>query len=676
MNERSLLFLIAIHLLHFTVAIKGMSTAKLPPGIAQKFARFSPPIRTKIIVSAEQKKLNESESKHTIVVYDASMLNKYVFDEEMWNKSALWKKRMKLEDNNSQVFHIDFSNASLKTLYEILLACKNEKNESEWNQITEKKIADVPIPVLVSVLGLMYGLDFNKKFSDPVITKIQKKTTSFFDGTSNDQTELDLLRYINPDLLRDTLGNQWYTFLQKLRFSLAKKKKLGSMPQFHSCLRPDSFVRSILFSPDGKHILICTEEAVPGRLRSDDTPWTYVLDTGGTILYKSPARMSVGAWINDRECAFVQCGNQKGSIRWEWLNTVDVQRGLIGQVSLNKSYLRVITDVIFREKKAFFCYKASGGQPAGVIVYDYGSDTPLEVEVLTSMEGADSSMRWIKMVLFSGGILLVLNNKNTEHSVVLEQYSLDNGKLNKGADIEAFTIDADYRGDICCATSSDGKKIAIAQGPTEFTIYDRATRNKIKHNLSSLVYSLDFSPDGKIVMVSSDNRVYFFSAVTGDKIGQLDVEDGQAFKKNDSVALSRDGNTLAIGSDRYRTVFTEVYSPNLLIWKCIPEQYIGVFKELQDETKYLPFDLMKVLVPLYYKSQQGDRRIVITDEEEKVINQVDKGKLMQMLIDGTYVVERPKQEIQENELSEPMKNNSPTPKSWWDYFTHILLHLR
>ena len=140
-----------------------------------------------------------------------------------------------------------------------------------------------------------------------------------------------------------------------------------------------------------------------------------------------------------------------------------------------------------------------------------------------------------------------------------------------------------------------GRKIVI-NSDGKIIIYYLETKAEIKLDTNFWVHSTVFNVDGTMLVLIAPGGIYFFSSITGEKIGSF-----MNNRRDVMCAAFSDENTLAICQK-----YIENPRIDVMYGKLIPDKYVRVFSKLK--TSNFSFTEVSFLLSLLEKSIVVDNK--------------------------------------------------------------------
>ena len=587
---------------------------------------------------------NNLKPNSEIYLYDEKTGKGSIFESKLIPMSVTLTNNLFDRENVSAPIFVSYPVDIIKILHNIFTKCVNFRGKEEYaetaNAMVKKELQSIEnFSTLVSVANFVHYLDVDKEIKNPFIKKIQEKTDILFDENRRlPLDELKMLHTLNIDLLQEIVSVKWDIFLEKMRFSIAKNKKMGSKPSFHTYSGPLNAVENIIFNPNQTRLLITTYELPASLVQPSDISCIYVINTDGTVYRKLVEVTHNVVWIDNDTFAYIEYDETLNE--YSSLNVFNCTTEKLTKVPLGNG-VRDIKKIIFNDNKIMFLYRNIQLQDA-VAMCDV---TELKTIDYTSFDQthfflANDIFPLVVNDIFAleNDTFILIGSPTGDRRKTL--YELQ-GFSAKPIPIIQLSDEATTLG----VVSVDRKKLAWELrdknlSVKEIAIYSFETKQQIKCTINNkYVYKLQFDVQGKILLVGCKEELLILSAITGEKICEFKYSDNQAFEKNWSLALSSDGNRLVIGANgplqTTWQMLNGILVPNVLTWELVPNKYVPVWTKLIQK-KQLPMS-QKILLPsLYYRSSEGKKPVILTPGEKESFHAIDPN-VQQLFTDIRYV---------------------------------------
>jgi len=616
---------------------------------------------TKNLVVESRKKFAIDELKNRggkgeIYLYDEKTGKGSIFEEKLIPMSGMLQGLLEGVEHVSSPVPISYPADIIKMVHEIFEECKLLPGTKDYAEkadaLVNKKIKNIgDFSKLASILNCVHYLGANKEIKNPFIKKFREKTDSLFDENKRiSSDELKILDTINIDLLQEIVAVKWDIFLEKMRFSIAKNKKIGSKPIFHTYSGPDNSVRNIVFSPNQNRLLVTTSnENLERRVQPPEISCIYVINTDGSI-YKKIVKVTYHVvWIDDDTFAYIE---RNENIReYPSLNVFNCKTEKLITIPLDNDDISWIRRIIFDNEKIMFVYQDTqkkNGIATTCNIRELSPETKLTY-TLFSWENDFTMDDFLD--LDHNQFVLVGSSKDNPGKKGLYE-------LKEISDVPIPIAELYDAGDKWkeldsreCSISLDRKKIAFLVSinsnlagrywdVNDIIIYSFETKQQIKCNINKAVYKVQFDTQGKLLLVGCTQELLIFSAITGEKICELKQSDSQAFEFNCSLALGGlGGNILVVGADSPSPTIWQaargILATNVFIWELIPQEYLLAWNKLINQ-KQLSLSNRILLPSLYYRSSEGKKPVILTPDEKKSFHAIDP-KVQEFFTDIDYV---------------------------------------
>lgn len=623
----------------------------------------SEPIKQMVDFKQKKQELETTKETNNVYIYDESKNDGYLLTENMWSKSKTLKALMgDFESEGQKLYSIvhsyPYSADVIKTICYILKVCENASKENPCNDLVENIIENINFQTILPALICAHDdLDIDTYIIAELFKKVEQKIADLLNGhvvSAEDIKALDKMS-LGSDLRKQLLGIKWEIFVEKFKLSVIKKCSFinpDNQPKPYTYGEDGDCIFDILFSPNNKYLSLNYREWEEFSrlgtflvLRSSS-----VINMSTMYELKKVEKSNPLMWIDND--TFICSGSAPQSLKIFNCNGDEVAEKR--EFKLTHNLFDVDIAHHGQGNIIFTAWDSRTGIYIGALNCNGSADTVKYLD-LKGIQGTYS--KFIKED--SGGIEMVFKNQKNSNGIGL--YKLAAGKPSDAQQMAKLDEIVTFDGiDDSVVINQNKSKLAAIVGKDRLNIgiysFEKKSYTLFKGNKE--ISSLAFSPDGKIIIAACVGELFIISAITGEKIGMFSSAGGQIFDYNLCVAFSNgDGNTLAISRERSRkgflskvtNYFREVIMipshpsssrPNLLIWKLLPDKYVSIFKELQNQR--LSFLYMELLVSLSYRAEDNKNPILLTNDERRVLDGLahdENGlKIKNMLMDTGYIL--------------------------------------
>jgi WD40 repeat protein len=522
------------------------------------------------------------------------------------------------EKSPSLAIFLKVSNKSIDRIYHMLGGCEDSSKKEDASCMNiEPSLLD--FDTLLSVANFAYVYDVEYIISSQLIKNMQQRLMNFFNGTLKlTEDNIEKLNKANNDLQAEILTLPFNISLERMRWHIAKSKKLGSKPELYQS--SNSSITDILLSPNEEYILIMPmshDKYVKTKDGRSVTifPKATILNRKGTMYWEFVCTIHEQAsaiWIDNNTFAYISADNSKKLI--------------VGDIA-TKELKEIIFDSIdsiqkmFHTGKIVFSCISNQGQ-LGIGTYD-------EESKKTTYNFLDN-MGDILCFDKQGGLLLY----DKEQKIV---YRVKNLEIHPEAEVVL-----ELQGNISSLiASSDGKKIAVLKSinvhHSTIEVYSLDGQEEIKYEYGFELRKLKFSKDNQYLIAIGD-KVIIVSALIKEIIGELDSNQEQALLHILAAALSSDNNTVLIGFGPKQEPISGLVKnlmgikpTNVLIWDFIPKKYLSAWGQLQEQPRL--FKYIYPVVSWYYRSQNEKMPIKLSHVEMGIFHSGFSYDVQQLLTD-------------------------------------------